>query len=148
MTNFFFIANPGNKVHFQTSKEAFQDINGQFVTENADLLNYTLAGLFVAERYPTIEETITNIPTTIVATFDNPVSTGTFLAGTSESHTAGMWIPASPSITWSNSDRTVSIENISWEASPGNVVEITYEAMDIYGNIVTSGQLFKYNVSP
>jgi len=146
MTNFFFIANPGNRVHIQASKEAIQDKNGQFLTENADLFNYTLAGLYVTDRYPTIETKVTNTPITIVATFDNPVNTGTFLAGTSESHTAGSWIPASPSITWSNSDRTVSIEDISWEASLGNVVDITYEAMDIYGNIVTNGQLFRYKL--
>jgi hypothetical protein len=146
MANFFFIANPGNRVHMQASKEAIQDTNGQYLTENADLFNYTLAGLYVTERYPTIDAIITNIPITIVATFDNSVVTSEFLAGMGPDHTAGSPIPALPSVTWSNSDKTVSIENISWEASPGNVVEITYEAMDIYGNIVTNGQLLKYKL--
>jgi hypothetical protein len=144
--NIFFIANPGNRIHIQTSKEAFQDVNGQYLTENADLWNFTLAGLYVISRFPTIDATVPNIPMTLVATFDNPVVTSGFSAGLGSGHTAGAPIPSVPTITWSNSDKTVNVENISWEASPGKVVEITYEAIDIYGNIVTNGQLFKYNV--
>lgn len=145
ITNVFFVSNPGNRIHIQSSREAFQDVNGLFLTENADLWNFTLSGLNIVDRYPTIDATISNVPTTIVATFDNSVVTVSFAPGTGEGHTAGTPIPSSPTYTWSDSDKTLSIENISWEASSGTV-DITYEAIDIYGNVVTNGQLFKYNV--
>jgi hypothetical protein len=145
ITNVFFVANPGNRIHIQSSKEAFQDVNGQYLTENADLWNFTLSGLNIVDRYPTIDATISNVPTTIVATFDNSVATVSFAVGTGEEHTAGLSIPYPPSYTWTNSDKTLSIENVSWEASSGTV-DVTYEAIDIYGNVVTNGQLFKFNV--
>lgn len=147
ITNFFFIANPGNRIHIQASKEAFQDVNGLYLTENADLWNFTLSGLNIVSRFPTIDAMISNVATTIVATFDNSVATVSFAVGTGEGHTAGMSIPPLPllSYSWSDSDKTLSVENISWEAASGTV-DITYEAVDIYGNVVTNGQLFKYNV--
>jgi hypothetical protein len=144
--NLFFIANTGSRIHLQASLEAFQDRNGLYLAENADLWNFTLAGLYVVSRSPTTETTVPNSPMTLVATFDNSVSTGTFLAGIGTSHTAGAPIPYPPSITWSNSNKTVSIGNITWEASPGKVIDITYEATDIYGNVTRNGQLFKFNL--
>jgi hypothetical protein len=144
LTKIFFIADPGNRIHIQSSREAFEDENGQFLTENADLWNFTLSGLNIVDRSPSIEAVISNVPTTIVATFDNPVATGSFAVGTGESHTAGMSIPFPPSYSWTNSDKTLTIENISWEAS--GTIDITYEAVDIYGNVVTNGQLFKFTV--
>jgi hypothetical protein len=119
--------------------------HGQFLTENADLWNFTLSGLNIVSRFPTIDATISNVPTTIVATFDNSLVIVSFAVGTGEGHTAGLSIPYPPSYTWSNSDKTLSVENISWEAASGTV-DITYEAIDIYGNAVSNGQLFKFNV--
>jgi hypothetical protein len=145
LVNLYFTANSGDKIHFQSSREAFQDVNGLYLPENSELWNFTLSGLNIVDRSPTIDATISNIQTTIVATFDNPVVTGSFLAITGEGHTAGKPIPLLPSFTWSNSDRTLSIPNVSWEAASGTV-NITYEAVDIYGNVVTDGQLFKYDV--
>ena len=132
----------------QASLEAFQDRNGLYLAESTDLWNFTLSGLCVVSRSPTIDAdaTIPNSPMTLVATFDNSVSTGTFTAGLGISHTAGASIPSSPSIVWSNLNKTVSIGSITWEASPGKVVDITYEATDIYGNVTRNGQLFKFNL--
>jgi hypothetical protein len=95
---------------------------------------------------PTIDAIVPNSPMTLVATFDNSVSTGTFVIGRRTSHTAGAPIPSSPPVTWSNSNKTVSIGNLTWEASPGKVIDITYEATDIYGNVTKNGQLFKFNL--
>ncbi len=145
LVNLFFTADSGNRIHIQSSREAFQDVNGLYLTENADLWSFTVSGLNIVSRYPTIDATISNIPTTAVATFDNSVVTASFLISTGEGHTAGMPIPSPPSFTWSNSDKTLSIENVSWEAASGTV-NITYEAIDIYGNVVTNGQLFNYNL--
>ena len=145
IVNMYFTASSGNSIHFQSSKEAFQDVNGLFLPENSDLWTFTLSGLNVVSRYPTIDAVISNIPTTIVATFDNSVVTGSFLAATGEGHTAGKSIPYPPSFTWSNSNKILSISNVSWEAASGTV-DITYEAVDIYGNVVTNGQLFNYDV--
>ncbi|MFH1710603.1 MAG: hypothetical protein ABH860_06045 [bacterium] len=43
LRNVFFIASPGNKVHFQASREAFQDVSGLYITENAILWSFTLS---------------------------------------------------------------------------------------------------------
>jgi len=145
-TNIFFVANAGSRIHYQASMEAFQDRNGLYLAESTDLWNFTLSGLCVVSRSPTNDSSVPNSPMTLVATFDNSVSTGTFTAGLGISHTAGAPIPSSPSIAWSNSNKTVSIGNITWEASPPKVVDITYEATDIYGNVTRNGQLFKFNL--
>ena len=42
ITNIFFIPVPGNVVHIISSKESFQDTNGNFLTEGIDLWNYTV----------------------------------------------------------------------------------------------------------
>jgi hypothetical protein len=144
LVNFFFTAAPGNTIHFQSSREAFQDVNGLFLSENADLWNFTLSGLNIVGRSPTIDAAISNVPITAVATFDDPVVTGSFSVGTGAGHTAGLPIPNPPAFTWSNGNKTLSIVNVSWEST--GTVNITYEAVDIYGNAVTNGQLFRYSV--
>jgi hypothetical protein len=144
MSNFFFIANPGNKVHFQTSKEAFQDTNGQFVTENADLLNYTLAGLNIVSRNPSIDAVVTDGGLTSEVVFNNPVDPSSFLVFMGPDHTAGA--PTTYEGSFSNSNTTLSFEVSDWPGTPPVVVDITYEAIDIFGNLVTNGQLVKYIV--
>jgi len=145
MTNFFFIANPGNRVHFQTSKEAFQDTNGQYITENANLWNFTLSGLNIVSRFPTIDATVTDGGLTSEVVFNNPVDPSSFLVYTGPDHTAGA--PTTYEGSFSNSNITLSFEVSDWPGTPPVVVDITYEAIDIFGNVVTNGQLVKYTVA-
>lgn len=145
MTNFFFIANPGNSVHIQASKEAFQDTNGQYLTENADLLNYTLAGLNITYRSPTIDVTVANSSIIHEITFNNSLATLEYFMG--PSHTAGTPEPLSPTFHISTDDKTITFEVDSWQHG-SSIVDITYEAMDVFGNVVINGQLLKYDLSP
>jgi hypothetical protein len=144
MTNFFFIANPGNRVHIQASKEAIQDVNGQYLTENADLWNFTLSGLNIVSREPDINAFVTDGGLTAEVVFNNPVDPSSFLVYIGPNHTAGA--PATYEGSFSNSNTTLSFEVSDWPGVPPVVVDITYEAIDIFGNVVTNGQLVKYNL--
>ncbi len=144
ITNIFFIANPGNSIHVQSSKEAFQDVNGQYLTENANLWNYTLSGLNIVSRNPSIDAVVTNGGLTAEVVFNNPVDPGSFLVYIGPDHTAGA--PTTYEGSFSNSNTTLSFEVSDWPGVPPVVVDITYEAMDIYGNVVLNGQLVKYTV--
>ena len=143
LTNIFFVADPGNRIHIQSSKEAFEDVNGQYITENADLWNFTLSGLNIMSRIPTLDVTVTNLSILHEVTFNNSLATWEYFMG--PSHTAGSPDPLPPIFYISNSNMTITFEVTSWESS-SSVVDITYEAIDIYGNVVKNGQLFMYNV--
>jgi hypothetical protein len=45
ITNVIFVPVPGNVVHIISSKESFQDTNGNFLGEGIDLWNYTLEAI-------------------------------------------------------------------------------------------------------
>jgi hypothetical protein len=143
--NIFFVAAPGNRIHIQSSKEAFQDVNGQYLTENADLWNFTLSGLNIENRFPPIVATVSNSSITHEVTFNNSLATYEYFMG--PAHTAGTPEPMLPTIYESDDHKTITFEVTAWESGEA-VVDITYEAQDIYGNVVTNGQLFKYNVTP
>jgi len=142
--NLFFIANPGNRIHFISSQEAFQDANGQYLTENADLWNFTLSGLNILSRDPSIDAVVTDGGLTAEVVFNNPVDPSSFLVYTGPYHTAGA--PATYEGSFSNSNTTLTFEVSDWPGVPPVVVDITYEANDIYGDAVTNGQLVKYNL--
>jgi hypothetical protein len=143
ISNVFFIANPGNKVHILSSREAFTDTDGQMLTENAILWDYTLSGFNIISRSPTIDATVNDEGLTIEAVFNNPVDVTTFVIATGESHTAGT--PAGITWEWDASNTLLTAEATDWPNMPG-VVDITYGAKDIYGNVVTNGQLVRYNL--
>jgi len=145
LTNIFFVADPGNRIHIQSSKEAFEDVNGQYITENADLWNFTLSGLNIMSRIPTLDATVTNSSILHEITFNNPIATYEYFMG--PSHTAGTPEPLMPTIYVSVDNKTITFEVNLWEFD-SSTVEVTYEAQDIYGNVVINGQLVKYNVSP
>ncbi len=144
VTNLFFVAFPGNRMHIQSSKEAFQDVNGQYLTENADLWDFTLSGLNIVSRRPGIGSVETDGGLTSEVVFNNSVDPGSFLVFTGPDHTAGA--PTTYEGTFSNSNTVLSFEVSNWPGTPPMVVDITYEAMDIYGNVVLNGQLVKYTV--
>ena len=141
LVNFFFIANPGNRIHFISSKEAFQDVNGQYLTENADLWNFTLSGLNIMSRIPTFDVTVTNSSILHEITFNSPIATYEYFMG--PDHTAGSSDPLPPTIYISDDSKTITFEVNLWEFD-SSTVEVTYEAQDIYGNVVINGQLLKY----
>ena len=144
ITNVFFVADPGNTIHIQSSKEGFQDINGQYLTENADLWNFTLSGLTIVSRDPSIEAVVTDGGLTAEVVFNNSVDPSSFLVYIGPYHTAGA--PTTYEGSFSNSNTTLSFEVSDWPGVPPVVVDITYEAIDIFGNVVTNGQLVKYKL--
>ena len=141
LTNIFFVADPGNRIHIQSSKEAFEDVNGQYITENADLWNFTLSGLNIMSRIPTLDVTVTNSSILHEITFNSPIATYEYFMG--PSHTAGTPEPLMPTIYVSVDNKTITLEVNLWEFD-SSTVEVTYEAQDIYGNVVINGQLLKY----
>jgi hypothetical protein len=143
LVNLYFTADPGSKIHFQSSREAFQDVNGQFLTENAELWNFTLSGLNVTSRFPPIGATVANSSITHEVIFNNSLATWESFMG--PGHTAGNPTPFPPTIYISADLKTITFEVSSW-ASGSSIVDITYEAQDIFGNVVINGQLFNYNV--
>lgn len=140
-TNFFMIAFPGSRVHIVASRDAFVDVNGQDLSENADLWDYDLAGIDVTFRDPAIGDTLSNGVMTLEAVFNNPVATIEIATG--PTHTAGA--PAAVNELFTLPSSILTFEVDTW-ASTG-VADITYEAVDVYGNVNSNGQLFLFNVN-
>ena len=123
-TNFFMIAFPGSRVHLVASRDAFVDVNGQDLSENADLWDYDLAGIYVTFRDPAIGDTLSNGVMTLEAVFNNPVATIEIATG--PTHTAGA--PAAVNELFTLPSSILTFEVDTW-ASTG-VADITYEAVD------------------
>lgn len=144
ITKVFFVASPEGRVHILASREAFKDLDDLKISENATLWDFTLSGLTITNRFPTLDAAdVPNVPSTLEITFNNPVVTSEFSATPGPLHTAGL--PTYYNLYWSNSDRTLSLEVSAWPVNPA-VIDITYEAVDIFGNVVKNGQLIRYSI--
>lgn len=142
--NIFFVASPEGRVHILASREAFKDMDDLKIPENATLWDYTLSGLNILSRSPSLDAIVTNEAMTLEVTFNNPVSTLEVI-GISAIYGLVTPEPSPPDTYWTNSDKTLNIGLNSWEVyGYPATIEVSYRAKDIYGNKVNNGTLLKY----
>ena len=116
----------GTRVYWIASKEGFSDEDGNFLLEGTVLADYYLSGFGVIYRSPYFSEEAVYHPKTIEVTFSSSVDpTSVLSVAAASEHSAGIFYPQTPSVTFSANYETVYWYIASWDAV--GTVALTWE---------------------